>query len=162
MNLSLTGSVRRRRRDAASRRWRLYDHMRVYASRERAAAVSRQSPCHTGMDATAVLQRIDFGGCADQLARIQQGAAPYLTCSVDRAPFDDELVTERDYKGLIDAWTHANWWGQSLDDLPERRSIHWTASSRDLHLRHFCANERQQSIDACNRCKRQYRERNAE
>ena len=31
-----------------------------------------------------------------------------------------------------------------------------------LHLRHFCANERQQSIDACNRCKRQYRERNAE
>ena len=42
-NLNLTST--------ASRRWRLYDHMRVYASRERAAAVWRRRPCHTGMDA---------------------------------------------------------------------------------------------------------------
>ena len=33
---------RRRRRDASLRRRRLHDHMRVYASRERAAAVSRR------------------------------------------------------------------------------------------------------------------------
>jgi len=121
-----------------------------------------------GMDAhkSSVLQRVDFGGCPSvNIDRVQEVVKrhPYLTCSVDRAPFDDELVTERDYKGLIDAWTLPRTGrGQSLDDLPERRSIHWTASSRDLYVRHFCQNERQQSIDACNRCKRQYRERNAE
>ena len=39
---------RRRRRDAASRRWRLHDHMRVHASRECTETVSRRRPCHTG------------------------------------------------------------------------------------------------------------------
>ena len=42
MNLNLTWSRRWRPRDATSRRWRLHDHMRVYASRERVAVVSRQ------------------------------------------------------------------------------------------------------------------------
>ena len=96
------------------------------------------------MDAnkSAILQRIDFGGCPSiNVDRVQTVVSrhPYLTCSVDRAPFDEELVTERDYKGLIDAWTLPRTGrGQSLDDLPERRSIHWTASSRDLYVRHFC------------------------
>ena len=82
------------------------------------------------MDAnkSAILQRIDFGGCHQiNLARVQAVTArhPYLTCSVDRAPFDDELVTERDYKGLPDAYTFVRTGrGQSLDDLPEKRSIH--------------------------------------
>jgi DNA repair protein RAD51 len=42
MNLNVTWSPRRRRRDATSPRWLLYDHMRVYVSRERAAAASRR------------------------------------------------------------------------------------------------------------------------
>ena len=35
MNLNVTWSPRRRRRDATSPRWLLYDHMRVYVSREK-------------------------------------------------------------------------------------------------------------------------------
>ena len=46
MNLNLIWWRRRRRRDATSPRWRLHDHMRVHASREGAAAVSRQSLFH--------------------------------------------------------------------------------------------------------------------
>ena len=42
MNLNVTWSPRRRRRDATSPRWLLYDHMRVHVSRERAAAASRR------------------------------------------------------------------------------------------------------------------------
>ena len=42
MNLNLTGSARRRRRDAASRRWRLRDHQRVCASRECTETMSRR------------------------------------------------------------------------------------------------------------------------
>ncbi len=42
MNLNVTWSPRWRRRDATSPRWLLYDHMRVYVSRERAAAALRR------------------------------------------------------------------------------------------------------------------------
>ena len=48
MNLNLTWSARRRRRDAVSPRRRRRGRMRVYVSPERAAAVSRQCPFHTG------------------------------------------------------------------------------------------------------------------
>ena len=43
MNLNLPESRRRRRGDVTPPRRRRHDHMRVYASRERAAAVSRVS-----------------------------------------------------------------------------------------------------------------------
>ena len=42
MNLNLIWWRRWRPRDASSRRWRLHEHMRVYVSRERAAAASRR------------------------------------------------------------------------------------------------------------------------
>ena len=49
MNLNLTWSRRWRRRDAASPRRRRRGRQRVYASRARAAMVSRRRPCHTGV-----------------------------------------------------------------------------------------------------------------
>ena len=49
MNLNMTWSRRWRRRDATSRRCRLHDHMRVYASRGCTEAMSRLRPCHTGV-----------------------------------------------------------------------------------------------------------------
>ena len=50
MNLNLTWSARRRRRDAASPRWRRRGRMGVYVSREVAATVSRQCRSRAGDD----------------------------------------------------------------------------------------------------------------
>ena len=66
MNLNLTWSPRRRRRDATPPRRHRCGLMRVYASRERAAAVSRRCRSHTGSTrtwATLLLQGRSWTPC---------------------------------------------------------------------------------------------------
>ena len=136
--------------------------MGVFERPERAVFPTR------GMDAArcAILKRVDFGGCpCIDLELVKQVVTrhPYLIVSVDRAPFDEEAVVQRDYAGLPDVYSLTKTGrGNSLDDAPDQRSLHWTASSRDLERRHRLNNERHLSIEATNKCKKQYRLRNAE